>query len=106
VGDFGDKVYFIAKGEAEVGGRPAPIKLQRGDIFGEAALVFQTSAAMRRCAPSRDGRGGGQPGGFQELLGNLPGLSANIEQIMSMRNGARRGPPERSGGRDVIDNQA
>jgi len=88
VGDFGDKVYFIAKGEAEVvRDGQAPIKLQRGDIFGEAALVsklprnasVRAVTAMDVVVVNREA--------FQELLGNLPGLSANIEQIMSTRMG-------------------
>jgi len=88
VGDFGDKVYFIAKGEAEVvRDGQAPIKLQRGDIFGEAALVSKLPRNASGCAVTAMDVVVGNREAFQELLGNLPGLSANIEQIMSMRMG-------------------
>ena len=87
-GDFGDKVYFISKGEAEVlRDDQAVVKLGSGDVFGEAALVsnLPRNASVRAVTAldvvvvSREA--------FHELLGNLPGLSANIEQIMSSRMG-------------------
>jgi NADH:ubiquinone reductase (H+-translocating) len=88
-GDVGDKVYFIAKGEAIVlrGDQPLAI-LNQGEMFGEAALacnqprnatiIARTSlelVVVNRVA-------------FHELLGCLPGLRDNIETSMNQRMGA------------------
>jgi len=87
-GDFGDKVYFISKGEAEVVREGETVgTLRRGDVFGEAALVSNlprnasvlAATALDVVVVSREA--------FHELLGNLPGLSTNIEQLMSSRMG-------------------
>jgi NADH dehydrogenase len=86
-GDFGDKVYFVVKGEAIVernGGRLA--KLGRGDVFGEAALISNQprNATIRAITPldtvvvSREA--------FQQLLMHLPGLSDTMRELMSGRN--------------------
>src|SRR5271154_6749304 len=40
VGDFGDKVYFVVKGEATAERAGAALAtLRNGDVFGEAALI-------------------------------------------------------------------
>jgi NADH:ubiquinone reductase (H+-translocating) len=86
-GDFGDKVYFVVKGEATVernGGRLA--KLGCGDVFGEAALISNQprNATIRAITPldtvvvSREA--------FQQLLMHLPGLSDTMHELMSGRN--------------------
>lgn len=87
-GDFGDKVFFIAKGEAVVlrDGKTLAT-LSKGEIFGEAALVSHSPrnasvralTALEVVVVNREA--------FEELLGNLPGLHGNIEQIMSSRMG-------------------
>ncbi len=85
-GDFGDKVYFIVQGEAEVersGERVA--KLHPGDIFGEAALIsnqprnatIRVSSQLDTVAVSRSA--------FQQLLMHLPGLSNTMQELMSDR---------------------
>ncbi|HEY5704193.1 MAG TPA: FAD-dependent oxidoreductase [Terrimicrobiaceae bacterium] len=89
-GDFGDKIYFIVKGGADVerdGGLIA--KLHSGDVFGEAALISNQprNATIRATAPldtvavSREA--------FQELLMHLPGLDDTMQKLMSgrMENG-------------------
>ena len=44
-GDFGDKVYFVVKGEAAVERDGAQLaRLSSGDVFGEAAVHFQPTA--------------------------------------------------------------
>jgi len=88
-GDVGDKVYFIAKGEAIVlrGDQPLAV-LNQGEMFGEAALacnhprnatvIARTSlelVVVNRVA-------------FHELIGCLPGLRYNIETSMNQRIGA------------------
>jgi NADH dehydrogenase len=88
VGDFGDKVYFVVKGEATVEREGQVVAtLRDGDIFGEAALIshrsrnatVRASTALMVLAVSRVA--------FQELVGRLPGLHATMEQLMTERLG-------------------
>jgi NADH dehydrogenase len=88
VGDVGDKIYFIAKGEVIVVRDHQEVAiLGKGEMFGETAMVYNRprNATMRAktaldvVAMNREA--------FHELLGNLPGLSTNIETIMSARLG-------------------
>ena len=85
-GDFGDKVYFTIKGEADVERDGAVVaKLHSGDVFGEAALISNQprNATIRATAPldtiavSREA--------FQELLMHLPGLNDTMQELMSGR---------------------
>ena len=85
-GDFGDKVYFIIKGEAAVERDGALLAtLHSGDVFGEAALISNQprNATIRAAAPldtvavSREA--------FQELLMHLPGLNRTMQELMSGR---------------------
>jgi len=87
-GNYGDKIYFIAKGEAEVvRGAEVIARLGNGDMFGEAALVsdrprnasVRAGTALDVVVMRRDA--------FHELVGHLPGLRDNIEQVMSSRMG-------------------
>ncbi|HVU25388.1 MAG TPA: FAD-dependent oxidoreductase [Opitutus sp.] len=87
-GDFGDKVFFIAKGEAAVvrDGRTLAA-LHAGEMFGEAALVSDhpRNATLRATTPLDVvviGRAA-----FQELFGHLPGLREKVESIMAARMG-------------------
>ena len=85
-GDFGDKVYFIVEGRADVERDGAPLaKLHSGDVFGEAALISNQprNATIRATSPldtvavSRRA--------FQELLMHLPGLNNTMQELMSGR---------------------
>jgi NADH dehydrogenase len=85
-GDVGDKVYFIAKGEAVVmNDNEILATLGQGEMFGETALIcnHQRSATVRAKSAldlvvvNREA--------FHELLGNLPGLNDTIQGIMSKR---------------------
>ena len=88
MGDVGDKVYFVANGEAVVvrDGKVVAT-LTKGEMFGEAALIgnhprnatVQAQTALDLVAVNREA--------FHELLGNLPGLSDKIGTIMSARMG-------------------
>ena len=87
-GDFGDKVYFIVKGEAVVERAGTELAcLQNGEVFGEAALIsdqprnaaVRAKTALDVVAVSREA--------FQELLGRLPGFSPALQDIMSRRLG-------------------
>jgi len=85
-GNFGDKVYFIVRGEVAVQRDGATLAtLRAGEVFGEAALISRHSrnATVRAITPldavavSR--------AAFQQLLGCLPGLSGAMQEIMSAR---------------------
>jgi NADH dehydrogenase len=87
-GDVGDKVYFIAKGEAVVQRDEQVLAtLSHGEMFGETALICtQSRNATVRAKSALDVVVVNREA-FHELLGNLPGLSHNIETIMSERMG-------------------
>ena len=85
-GDFGDKVYFMVKGEAVVEREGLHVAtLGCGDVFGEAALISNQprNATIRAITPidtvvvSRQA--------FQQLLMHLPGLNETMQQLMSGR---------------------
>ncbi len=88
MGDVGDKVYFISKGEAQVIRDDQPVAtIGAGEMFGETALVCSQSrgatvraqTALDLVAINRDA--------FQELFGHLPGLKREIESVMAKRMG-------------------
>ncbi|MGB9275704.1 MAG: cyclic nucleotide-binding domain-containing protein, partial [Terrimicrobiaceae bacterium] len=85
-GDFGDKVYFIVSGGADVEREGEFVaKLHSGDVFGEAALISNQprNATIRATAPldtvavSREA--------FQQLLMHLPGLNDTMRELMAGR---------------------
>ena len=82
-GDFGDKVFVIVSGEADVlrdGESVATLKA--GDVFGEMALISSRprSAAIRARTPldlisiSRDA--------FDKLVAHLPGVKGAMEEVL------------------------
>jgi NADH dehydrogenase len=85
-GDFGDKVYFIVRGEVAVQRDGATLAtLRAGEVFGEAALISQHSRnATIRAASALDAVAVSRTA-FQQLLGCLPGLSGAMQEIMSAR---------------------
>jgi NADH dehydrogenase len=88
VGDVGDKIYFIAKGEVMVlrDDRLVSI-LGQGEMFGEAAMVYNRPRNATMCAKTALDVVVVNREAFYELLGNLPGLNTSIEAIMSARMG-------------------
>jgi NADH dehydrogenase len=85
-GDVGDKVYFIASGEATVSRHGKVLAtLRAGDVFGEAALLSNhpRNAEIHARTPldavvvSRDA--------FQELLGHVPGVNAAMLRLAESR---------------------
>jgi NADH dehydrogenase len=85
-GDFGDKVYFLVRGEVTVERDGTVLtNLRDGDVFGEAALIsalprnatIRAVTAVDAVAVSREA--------FRELLGHLPGLNETMEKIMEVR---------------------
>jgi NADH dehydrogenase len=100
-GDLGDRLYMIVSGEAEVVREEddADVLLARlgpGEYFGEAAMLGRTprSATVRAVGPldvltlPR--------GDFQALLGSLPELRHQFEEVASRREAENR---ERQGRR-------
>jgi NADH:quinone reductase (non-electrogenic) len=85
-GEFGDKVYFIVKGEAAVerdGEFLANLRL--GEVFGEAALISdQPRNASIRAVTALDVTVVSREA-FQELLGHLPGVRDTMQEIMRRR---------------------
>jgi NADH dehydrogenase len=85
-GEFGDKVYFIVKGEAAVE-RDGEVlaTLRAGEVFGEAALIsdlprnaaVRAATALDATVVTRDA--------FQELLGHVPGVRDTMQAIMCGR---------------------
>ena len=87
-GDFGDKVYFVVRGEVTVeGDKTVLATLRDGDVFGEAALIsdLPRNATIRAATPVDAVAVSRQA--FCELLGHLPGLSETMEKIMELRMG-------------------
>ena len=87
-GDFGDKVYFVVRGEVTVeGDKTVLATLRDGDVFGEAALIsdLPRNATIRAATPVDAVAVSHQA--FCELLGHLPGLSETMEKIMELRMG-------------------
>src|SRR6516225_4649260 len=85
-GDFGDKVYFVVKGEVTVERNGATLAtLRDGEVFGEAALIsdlprnatIRATTSVDAIAVSREA--------FRELLGHLPGLTETMEKMMETR---------------------
>ena len=83
-GDFGDKVYFVAKGEVEViKDGLAVAELGAGEVFGEIALVSNQprTAGVRSKSPldvvsvRREA--------FKQLLAHVPGVKATMQEIMA-----------------------
>jgi len=85
-GDFGDKVYFIVRGEVAVQRDGATLALlSAGEVFGEAALISQHSRNATILATSSLDVVAVSRNAFQQLLGCLPGLSGAMQEIMSAR---------------------
>lgn len=88
-GDFGDKLYVVVKGEADVlrdGHSLATLK--NGDVFGEMALISDQprSAAVMATTPldlisiSRDA--------FDKLVTHLPGVKSSMNELFQARMAA------------------
>ena len=89
-GDFGDKVFVVISGEADVlrdGQSVATLKT--GDVFGEMALISQIprSASIRAKTPldlisiSRDA--------FEKLVTHLPGVKTSMNEVLQKHTALR-----------------
>lgn len=87
-GDYGDKIYFIVKGEADIIKDGTPVAtLRAGDVFGEIALVSDCPrTASVRARTSLDVVTVSRRA-FKKLLAHLPGVKTTMEDIMSRHLG-------------------
>ena len=82
-GDFGDKLYSIARGEAEIliDGQP-PRTISAGEIFGEVAIVSDTArTGTVRAKTDLDVVSVSRPA-FKTLVKHLPGVKGTMEQLL------------------------
>jgi NADH dehydrogenase len=87
-GDFGDKVYFISKGEAEVlKDGEIVAELGRGEVFGEIALVSdRPRTATVRARTALDVVSVNREA-FGQLLAHVPGVKMTMQDIMAKHLG-------------------
>ena len=87
-GDFGDKVYFVIRGEVTIEREGVVLaKLKDGDVFGEVALVSnQPRNASARAATTVDVLAVSR-GAFKELLVHLPGMNETMQEVIVRRLG-------------------
>jgi voltage-gated potassium channel len=97
-GDTASAMFFIVQGEVEIDVPPQPVRLSRGQFFGEIALLRDitrtaTVTAVEECQLlSLD------IGDFRQLLAANPELEAALERVANQRQPATRpgpaSPPE------------
>jgi NADH dehydrogenase len=87
-GDFGDKVYFVSKGEAEaVKDGEVVAELGPGEVFGEIALVSnQPRLAAIRARTALDVVSVNREA-FQQLLAHVPGVRTTMQDITARHLG-------------------
>jgi NADH dehydrogenase len=96
-GDFGDRVYFVIDGEAEIeiDGRVLNVSRQ-GDVIGEIALVenkprsatVRARTALNMASVSRDT--------FHTLVAHFPGVRGAIQELLDKHTSADAGRAVRS----------
>jgi NADH dehydrogenase len=90
-GDLGDRIYIIAKGQAEVargenGSEALLARLGPGEYFGEMALLNQTTRnATVRCLKPLDVLSIHKRE-FSVLAANLPAMRESFERVMEQRS--------------------
>lgn len=92
-GDFGDKIYFIVRGQVEIiKDNEVIARLGEGDVFGEIALVSDTARTARVRATMPLDVVTVSRSAFKKLLAHLPGLSSTMNEIMRQHLGASAEP--------------
>lgn len=88
-GDFGDKLYVIVRGEAEVIDGGAVLRtLRAGDVFGEIALIADAPRTARVRALTALDLVAVPRRAFGQLVTHLPGVRESMESIMQRHLGA------------------
>lgn len=82
-GDFGDKLYVVVRGEAEVSDNGVTLRtLRSGDVFGEIALIADTARTARIRATTALDLVSVPRHAFGHLVTHLPGVRESMEAIM------------------------
>jgi NADH dehydrogenase len=82
-GDFGDKLYVVVRGEAEVSDGDVVLRtLRAGDVFGEIALIAETPRTARVRASTALDVIAVPRAAFGHLITHLPGVRQSMESIM------------------------
>lgn len=82
-GDFGDKLYVVVRGEAEVSDNGVTLgTLKAGDVFGEIALIADTARTARVRAATALDLVSVPRHAFGHLVTHLPGVRESMEAVM------------------------
>ena len=88
-GDTADAMYFILSGEVEVALEPTPVRLGKGQYFGEIALLRDTARTATVTAVENTELLVLEVADFRKLIELHPDLKARIERIAAERLGQR-----------------
>jgi voltage-gated potassium channel len=90
-GDPADAMFFIMSGDVQVDITPAPVRLGRGQYFGEIALIRDTVRTATVTTLSECQLLSLDVADFRRLLENNPGLTATITRTAEERLGVLTG---------------
>jgi len=82
-------MYFILSGEVEVALEPTPVRLGKGQYFGEIALLRDTARTATVTAVEDTELLVLEVADFRKLIELHPDLKARIERIAAERLGQR-----------------
>ncbi len=88
-GEAADSMYFILEGEVEVEIRPEPVRLGKGQYFGEIALIRDTQRTSTVTAIETSQLLALHVHDFREILDENPELRAEIARVADERHTQR-----------------
>jgi NADH dehydrogenase len=89
-GDFGDKIYFVVRGELEVLKNGSAVNtLKTGDLFGEIALISNSPRTATIRAQVATDVVSVRRNAFHQILAHVPGVKQTMESIMERHLGRR-----------------
>ncbi len=91
-GEAADAMYFILDGDVEVEVRPEPVRLGKGQYFGEIALIRETRRTATVTALNPCHLLSLHVHDFRELLEENPDLRAEIARVADERHAQRTAP--------------
>ncbi len=91
-GEAADAMYFILDGEVEVEVRPEPVRLCKGQYFGEIALIRETRRTATVTAVKSCHLLSLHVHDFRQLLEENPDLRTEIARVADERHTQRSGP--------------
>jgi voltage-gated potassium channel len=97
-GEPADAMYFIMSGEVEVDVQPQPVRLGKGQYFGEIALVRDTVRMATVTTLSECQLLALEVGDFRRLVAQYPELKAAIERVAEERLHQQAPAPPAPGG--------